>query len=724
MLKQVFLISYFLVLSISLNPILSYATTITAEDLAAVSNEQKINIISLDNTDSSAKQSSLKPIDLIYSLHSMADKKTGLSPDYWGDDRFADYATLSHKMLDVLAYHASGYQNHAEKILDFFARRLDIPREEIAAKKDSNNNYGILKLITHSSAGTDHVGILDGLSTSNNSIAGKAQSNFFVSPRSLSLAISAFLHVNQDKYKKYALLLGETLLAFQDNETGAIVDNDRIRNYTHSIEQIAAYSAFEMLSSVDDDPKWAEAAESALYWFTSRVFSSTQLAVAQGYGNSKSNQVYTTAAYTSYLLSSAADKLSISTIKSMTDKILEKSLSNISLYLPDGRWIQATLADEYAPESRKIISARGELHPRGSFEQTVYLILMLQKNAVRLINHDFDAAKRYKAIAESLTLDLSNTFYKVKGLRGLTSFSDTWQNKAYIQLGANPTTMQEKIYSPYFFVENKEFPAKSLVGGSSISAMFNLIFYGINPFVLNDKFSDRYISLPINEQHRSDAIYKIKLAIRKKIINEPTPEESTDDITFSEPGKYNEQMWKYFSQAEGYKANGDMYNSRIAYENALSWALKTVNNTKWYLLAMTENKKKSRQHGGIIDYPYGITFPRNDSTLHNAIMRYPLLNEMGAAMWAIAVINYEFTNREESKKWIRKMIENIPLHQIPTTTLSDDGKERLINGYWNALIAWEDNPSQQVRDQKMNSLYMEVLDEMNIDSAKPKKVKI
>lgn len=724
MLEKCKFIPFSLALLIASNAYTSYATTITAEDLAAISSKQKISINNDEQYGIDNKSSNLKPTDLIYNLHSMTNKRTGLAPDYWGDERFANYAALSHKMNDAIAYFASGYQEDAEKILDYFARRLDIPKEVIDEKKDSNNNYGILKLITHSSAGTDHVGILDGIATNNNSRAGKALSNFFVAPRSLAMSISAFLHVNQEKYKKYALLLGETLLAFQDSENGAILDNDRIRNYTHSADQIAAYSAFVMLSQIDDDPKWAKAAEDALYWFNSRVFSSSHLSIAQGFGDNKDNSTYTTSAYTSLFLSPAADDLSITVIKSMTDKILENSLCNVSLYLPDGRWIQATLADEYNPKSKAIIDARGELHPRGSFEQTVYLILMLQKNSVRLINHDFDAAKSYKAIAESLTLDLSNTFYNAKGLRGLTSFSDTIQNKKYIELGANPTAMQEEIYSPYFYVKNPEFPEQSQIGSTSISSMFNLIFYGINPFVLNDDFSERYISLPISDKHRSDAVYKLKLAVREKIINEPTPEESETDITFSEPGKYNEQMWKYFSQAEGYKNNGDMYNSRISYEQALEWALKTVNNTKWYLLAMTENKKKSRQHNGLIDYPYGITFPGNDSSLHNAILRYPILNEMGAAMWAIAVINYEFANREEAKSWIRKIIEDFPLHQIPTTAQTENGKERLINGYWNALEAWEDNPNQEVRDQKMQSLYMEVLKEMGLETAKPKKVKL
>jgi hypothetical protein len=143
----------------------------------------------------------------------------------------------------------------------------------------------------------------------------------------------------------------------------------------------------------------------------------------------------------------------------------------------------------------------------------------------------------------------------------------------------------------------------------------------------------------------------------------------------------------------------------------------------WVKMAVNENTGKQREVSGIIDYPWGRTFADNDSKLHRKIWRYPLLNEMGMAMWGLAASNFELGNMKESKKWMRRIITEIPLHQIANITFNPKtGKNDLVNGYWNALISWELNPGHNSRDAKMGQLYREVLREMGKTSALPKTV--
>ena len=113
--------------------------------------------------------------------------------------------------------------------------------------------------------------------------------------------------------------------------------------------------------------------------------------------------------------------------------------------------------------------------------------------------------------------------------------------------------------------------------------------------------------------------------------------------------------------------------------------------------------------GGLVEYSWGK--PASGAKLEQrAIQKYPLLNEMGAAMWGLAVSQYRLGNRIESKQWIRSIIETVPCHQI----FSPAGP-----GYWNALVSWETNPGGMVLDGEMGELYREVLQETGRTSAIP-----
>jgi len=80
-----------------------------------------------------------------------------------------------------------------------------------------------------------------------------------------------------------------------------------------------------------------------------------------------------------------------------------------------------------------------------------------------------------------------------------------------------------------------------------------------------------------------------------------------------------------------------------------------------------------------------------------------LLNEIGAAMWGLAASYFELEDYEATKRWMQRIIEEVPYHQI----YAPNGP-----GYWNALISWDQNPGNNPRDAAMGVLYRQVLEEL------------
>ena len=137
-------------------------------------------------------------------------------------------------------------------------------------------------------------------------------------------------------------------------------------------------------------------------------------------------------------------------------------------------------------------------------------------------------------------------------------------------------------------------------------------------------------------------------------------------------------------------------------------------------MAIRDNELKKKQYGSIIDYPWGAEYASNQSPIHAAILHYPMLNELSVALWALSVANLGIGNTNESKYWINKIINEIPLHQIPAVKEDKEKGEdgTLIIGYWNALLSWEDNiPINQI-DKDMQMIYREVLKERGMSSVK------
>ena len=152
------------------------------------------------------------------------------------------------------------------------------------------------------------------------------------------------------------------------------------------------------------------------------------------------------------------------------------------------------------------------------------------------------------------------------------------------------------------------------------------------------------------------------------------------------------------------------------------WAKKVIDNPTWIGFAKRDNLKKQKDFGGIIAYPWGVTHPDNDHTLHYAILHYPLLNEVATAMYGLAVAYFELGRSAEAKYWIQRIIEDVPLHQIADIAKNNVSQHPLIKGYWNALVSWEDNPGGFERDAKMQKVYWQVLKDKGLSSAKPKVV--
>jgi len=182
-------------------------------------------------------------------------------------------------------------------------------------------------------------------------------------------------------------------------------------------------------------------------------------------------------------------------------------------------------------------------------------------------------------------------------------------------------------------------------------------------------------------------------------------------------------MWESLAAAEAARAAGDHQTARIHYQQARTWAARTVSDRSWYALALRDNLRKRSELGGIVSYPRGTTWPHNEHPLHTAILRYPLLNEIATALWGLAVCSYELGEYATAGQWIRRIIEDVPLHQIPSVKTDPATGEILIDGYWNALVAWEQNPDRNLRDTKMQKLYLDLLKEKNLTSALPDTVK-
>ena len=162
----------------------------------------------------------------------------------------------------------------------------------------------------------------------------------------------------------------------------------------------------------------------------------------------------------------AGDRMSFEDLEIFTNTMLKKSLTQVTLELPNGQTKTIILVDFTDPgnvhmkitdpEVPQGMAERGGFHPMGSMEWTGGVILALQKNAVRFWNsgeaRHRETAQFYKGLAEFLIKESLQGFYELEGLEGLLTFYATgqgvpvghdWDTPVFFMLRVKPVKLSE-----------------------------------------------------------------------------------------------------------------------------------------------------------------------------------------------------------------------------------------------------------------------------------------
>ncbi len=567
--------------------------------------------------------------------------------------------------------------------------------------------------------------IINSVDISSKRREGRGILEFWTTPGPTAFLILSMLHINSKKYKKSAEYLGEILLLMQEPD-GGVVDGDRAPDKVHTEPHMDAYCAFLMLYQMTNDVKWKNAADKAFLWFRKNVFHPRTSTIDQGVWGGVRNDIFATDAYTWTIAGPAGDKISLKELSGLTGNMLNKSLVKVSLDLPGKKNTTVVLTDFSDPRIDLVKKARDGLHPLGSVEWTGGAILVLQKNAVRFYKaRDHKRAKLYKALAEFLFNQTMNCFYYVKEIDGAITFYATGQGVEVAPFGSIRSGLKDGWKTPFFFTLDDK--GNTIIeGGSSVGIWPLLPYFGLNPFILNDDYKKDYDRIQISKNDRLKA--KIfadnvtKDVTFKEVMFYKAPSAKTQII---EPAYFNKEMWKSLECGDALYKGKEYKESQECYEDAIKWANKILSNPLWVDLARKQNQMKEDEFGGIIFYPWGTTYEDNRYPTHQAILRYPLLNEIATAMWGMAAANYELGYNEKAKYWMQRVIEDVPLHQIASTqeSLYVD-RPATIKGYWNAIVTWEDNPGNKDSDLEMGKMFRQVLDEEKMTSAKPEVVSL
>jgi hypothetical protein len=662
---------------------------------------------------------------IVEGMLALRDPRTKLLPSHIGHPGFQKLGFLYDNVVIALALHAAGRQADAEKIMDYFTARLRINLQEIESNADTNNQYGIVKLLPARAGGSPQKGIINAFDYTSQEPQGQGMLEYVVSPGPTSFLVFAMFHVNAKKYRNDALRLAEILLSMQDAR-GGVCDGDREPGKIHTEPHMDSYSVFCMIYEVTGDLKWKDAADRAFGWFKSNVFHPEDGSVDQGLWSNRPNRVFAEDCYSWTMAGPAGDGLALATLKKMTDYWLRRCLTRVTLPLPDGTTRTLTLVDFTDPLSKESVACRHGQHPMGSIEWTGGAILALQKNAVRFWNAgDRDTAQFYKSVAEILTDQALNSFYSIEQPRkAYVSFYATGQGVAVGPFGSVKTDDPKGWYTPFWNAEPLR--GRPVKGGSSVAMWPVFPYFGLNPFVLHDAYKTAYDRIPFTKSYYAKAARFIGGVTEGRKYVETLPREIPDaDTQIVEPQNYLRSMWKNFNMAEDARPRDKALVQKY-YKEVIRWANYVVNDPEWIELARRDNRLKQKELNGIVIYPWGMTSSNNRGKTHRVIRRYPILNDVGTAMWGLAVANEEIGNIAESKYWICRIIDEVPLHQVAAIEIDADTNRqtKLINGYWNALVAWEDNPGGIELDRRMGVLYREVLKEKKQKSAKPQEVKL
>ncbi len=609
----------------------------------------------------------------------LSDRSTGIAPSHYGHPGYESLSFLYDITVNAMILKVAGQQKSAEKIMDYFASRLEIPVDVVMRKQDSNKIYGILKVFkTENKA----VGFVNSINLGSGHDEGRGELEFLTTPGPVSFMIMAFLQINKEKYQAVAEKLGLTMLAMQRDD-GAIFDGDRFTQKVHTEPHVDAANAFYQLYEVTKDPKWKDAADRAAQWFKANVFIPKNKQIYQGIWENGPNDIFATDVYSWTMAGRFGDFFTIEELEGITETMLSKCLSRVNVELPGGIRKSIIMTDFADSQDYRIKSQRNGFHPMGSPEWSGGVILALQKNAVRFWENGYQGKARfYKAMAELLEREVLKSGYYVKKM--LMFPYATGQG---IEVGHGWKT-------PYFYVKSLKTPVRggSLVGGWPIFPL-----NGFNPFILNDKYMLTYQTIDLSEMYETKASRYIDQIVSKHTFKEDVVTkikiDKRDQIV--EPGQFNKVAWKAFNKRN--------------FKEAIHWAGRVIDDPKWVELARREEKLKAKELGGIVDYPWGKTYKNNDHPLHAEIWKYPLLNEVGAAMWLLAASYYEMGNMDKAKFWLKRIVLEVPHHQIADVVINPEtGKRDLIDGYWNAVISWVYNPAGSTRDTKMGKLVKEL----------------
>lgn len=647
--------------------------------------------LAMQGAEVSQKELSQRAAQAIISL---GDSRTKIAVSHLGQPGLEDVAFLYDKAVDAMALKAAGKQKAAEDVLDYFAGRINIPFAEVVRNADVNGVYGILKLLPNAS-NPRAVGLINAVDRTSTKREGQGTLEYYSTPGPMAFMIMSMLYVNSERYLPAAVKLGEALLVFQKDD-GGILDGDRTPGDVYTEPHRDAMAAFAQLYKITKDPRWDVARKKAKAWFHEYAYNSKDAIIFQGISGNTPRKIFATDAYSWTMAGAEKDEFTPQQLADLTERMLRKSLVQTTLELPDGQTVTVNLVDFSDNSDPEVIRSRGANHPMGSVEWTAGVILSLQVNAVRFWETGDpqwqQKAKVYKVMAEKLSYQIIKSFYELDSLEGksLISFYASGQNK---ETGHGWKT-------PMFYFKTDS--GRVIRGGSSISAWAGLPFEGVNPFTQSNLRS-AYNDIPLDDGAIAEATKWTQSIITKDRIYaervSQVPDVSSVEIV-AEAAQYNRKIFQAYEDGN--------------YQKMLQLGEKVMANEEWVKLAHQEQMQKAREVGGLLDYPWGTpTSQARQAEL--AVWRYPLLNEVAPSMWGMAVANYKLGRNEEAKKWMRRIILEIPYHQI----YAPDGP-----GYWNALVSWERNPGNSPLDAEMGVLYQQVLKDLKLASATPQNMRV
>ena len=615
--------------------------------------------------------------DFAQTIIQLTNPVTGIPPSHAGHPGFEHLTFLYDVCVNAMMLKMTGHQQEAERIMDYFATRLTLSPELIKAEVDSNNVLGVLKVLTPDAK---TLGLVNAFDLSAQQDLGRGQLEFLTTPGPISFVIMAFLQVNREKYLPRAIQLGHAILSMQRPD-GGIYDGDRSFGKVHTEPHLDSANALYQLYILTHDEDWKIAADKAVAWFKLNALRADLGQIYQGVWENGPSTVFATDVYSWTMAGIVGDLLPLDQLERITDTMLKKCLARITVELPGSKTETMVMADFSDSRDEEIRTKRGGFHPLGSPEWSGGVILALQKNAVRFWKMDERAkAREYKAMAEYLLNEVLKSSYRA---HGMLMFS--YATGQGIEVGHGWKT-------PYFYVQD---PKHYIEGGSLVGGWPMMPMKGFNPFILNDPYWETYNKIDLINSDRTKAFKYIDNIVSTHQFKEPSVTRVIDKRTqIIEPSNFNNTAWKLFNQGK--------------YQEAIYWATMVIKDSRWVELAKVEQRLKTQRVGGIIHYPWGRTYKNNESPLHLEIWKYPMLNEVATAMWLLASCNYELGNKEEATYWAKRIITEVPDHQIAHMIKNPDtGKNDLIDGYWNAITSWVNNPSNSARDQAFDKLLID-----------------